>query len=36
MYYNIKALILNTKLASEADKIITAYTDKWGKIYAIV
>ncbi|MBQ4178186.1 MAG: recombination protein O N-terminal domain-containing protein [Elusimicrobia bacterium] len=36
MYYNIKALILNTKLASEADKVITAYTDKWGKIYAIV
>ena len=36
MYYNIKALILNTKLVSEADKIITAYTDKWGKIYAIV
>ena len=36
MYYNIKALILNAKVASEADKIITAYTDKWGKIYAIV
>ncbi len=36
MYYNIKALILNTKVASEADKIITAYTNKWGKINAIV
>ena len=36
MYYNIKALILNTKIVSEADKIITAYTNKWGKIYAIV
>lgn len=36
MYYNIKALILNTKLVSEADKVITAYTNKWGKIYAIV
>ena len=36
MYYNIKALIINTRVASEADKIITAYTNKWGKIYAIV
>lgn len=36
MYYNIKALILNTKLVSEADKIVTAYTNKWGKIYAVV
>jgi len=36
MYYNIKALILNTKTVSEADKVITAYTNKWGKIYAIV
>ena len=36
MYYNIKALILNTQTVSEADKIITAYTNKWGKIYAIV
>ena len=36
MYYNIKALILNTKTVSEADKVITAYTNKWGKIYAVV
>ena len=36
MYYNIKALILNTKLSQEADKVITAYTTKWGKIYATV
>lgn len=36
MYYNINALILNTKLSQEADKIITAYTTKWGKIYATV
>ena len=36
MYYNIKALILNCEISSEADKIITAYTDKWGKINAIV
>ena len=36
MYYNIKALILNCETSSEADKIITAYTDKWGKINAIV
>lgn len=36
MYYNVKALILNTKLSQEADKLITVYTTKWGKIYAIV
>ena len=36
MYYNIKALILNTKLAQESDKVITAYTTKFGKIYATV
>ncbi|WP_413853412.1 DNA repair protein RecO [Candidatus Ruminimicrobium bovinum] len=36
MYHNIKALILNCEISSEADKIITAYTDKWGKINAIV
>ena len=36
MYYNIKALILNTKLSQEADKVITAYTTKWGKIYSTV
>jgi len=36
MYYNINALILNTKLSQEADKVITAYTTKWGKIYATV
>ena len=36
MYYNIKALILNTKLSQESDKVITAYTTKFGKIYATV
>ncbi len=36
MYYNIKALILNTELSKEADKVITAYSSKWGKIYAVV
>jgi len=36
MYYNIKALILNTKLSQEADKIITVYTNTMGKIYATV
>ena len=36
MYYNIKALILNTKLSSEADKVIVAYTNNIGKIYAVV
>ena len=36
MYYNIKALILNTKLSSEADKVISAYTNNMGKIYAVV
>lgn len=36
MYYNIKALILNTKLSSEADKVIVAYTNNMGKIYAVV
>lgn len=36
MYHNIKALILNVSLSKEADKLITAYTSKWGKIYANV
>ncbi len=36
MYYNIKALILNVKTSSEADKIITIYTNSMGKINAVV
>ena len=36
MYYNIKALILNVKTSSEADKIITIYTNSMGKIKAVV
>lgn len=36
MYYNIKGLILNSRILFEADKMITVYTCKWGKINAIV
>ncbi len=36
MYYNIKALILNVKISSDADKIITIYTNSMGKINAVV
>ncbi len=36
MYYNLNALILNTSISSEADKTITVYTCKWGKIRAVV
>ncbi|MDD3922806.1 MAG: DNA repair protein RecO [Endomicrobiaceae bacterium] len=36
MYYNVKGLILNSKILSESDKMITVYTYTWGKINAIV
>ncbi len=36
MYYNIKGLILNSRILFEADKMITVYTCKWGKINAVV
>lgn len=36
MYYNLNALVLNSTISSEADKTITVYTCKWGKIHAVV
>ncbi|MDD5021570.1 MAG: DNA repair protein RecO [Endomicrobiaceae bacterium] len=36
MYYNLNALILNSTVSAEADKTITIYTCKWGKIRAVV
>ncbi len=36
MYYNVRGLILNSKVLSESDKMITVYTCKWGKINAVV
>ena len=36
MYYNLNALVLNSVISSEADKTITVYTCKWGKIQAVV
>jgi len=35
MYYNINALVLNTKIAAEADKHTVLYTAELGKISAI-
>jgi len=36
MYYTIKALVLNSSMQGEADKLVTLYSCEWGKIYAIV
>ncbi|MBN1621378.1 MAG: DNA repair protein RecO [Endomicrobiales bacterium] len=34
MYYRLNGLVLQTKISSEADKQLTIYTNKWGKIVA--
>ncbi|MDR1784496.1 MAG: DNA repair protein RecO [Endomicrobium sp.] len=36
MYYVIKGLVLNAKVQSEHDKLITLYSYEWGKVQAIV
>ncbi|MDR0823433.1 MAG: DNA repair protein RecO [Endomicrobium sp.] len=36
MYYQIKGLVLNSKISGEADKTVSIYTYEWGKIAAIV
>lgn len=36
MYYQLKSLILCSKVSGEADKLIKVYTYEWGKISAIV
>jgi recombinational DNA repair protein (RecF pathway) len=36
MYYQLKGLVLRSKVSAEADKLITLYTCEWGKITAIV
>ena len=35
MYYNINALVLNAKVAAEADKALLLYTREWGKISVV-
>ncbi|AKL97978.1 DNA repair protein RecO [Endomicrobium proavitum] len=36
MYYQIKALVLNSSQSSESDKHVTLYTYQWGKVKAVV
>ncbi|MDR2192176.1 MAG: DNA repair protein RecO [Endomicrobium sp.] len=36
MYYIIKALVLNSSMQAEADRLVTLYAYEWGKIYAVV
>jgi DNA repair protein RecO (recombination protein O) len=36
MYYTIKALVLNSSMQAEADKLVTLYSREWGKICAVV
>jgi DNA repair protein RecO (recombination protein O) len=36
MYYQIKGLVLNSKIKGEADKVAIIYTYQWGKISVIV
>ncbi len=36
MYYQIKAVVLNSVTHAESDKLITLYSYEWGKIQAVV
>lgn len=36
MYYQLKGLVLRAQVSSEADKLLTVYTDEWGKISMLV
>ena len=36
MYYQLKGLVLRSRVSAEADKLVTLYTYEWGKITAVV
>jgi DNA repair protein RecO (recombination protein O) len=36
MYYQLNGLVLRSRVSAEADKLVTLYTQEWGKITAIV
>jgi len=35
MYYQLRGLVLRSRVCAEADKLVTLYTSEWGKITAV-